>query len=133
MNTGKIYLTTGDGIKQINSTFITGGCPYIAPQKYITLDLLPPTTPTSLSPTNGSGICYVGDSLFLRSGATDSGVGITQYNYKIYTNANFTSPILNASTGGTSVNINASQLGTGYFSGTYYRSVQAIDGLGQTG
>lgn len=84
-------------------------------------------------PTNGSGICYVGDSLFSRSGAADSGVGITQYNYKIYSNASMTTLVLNGMTGNTLAYINASALGTGYFTGTYYRSVQAIDALGQTG
>jgi len=44
VNTGRIYLTTGDGLKQITSTFSSGGCDYIAPTKSITLDLLPPTT-----------------------------------------------------------------------------------------
>lgn len=44
-----------------------------------------------------------------------------------------TTLVLNGTTGNTSVYINASSFGTGYFSGTYYRSVQAIDGLGQTG
>jgi hypothetical protein len=75
----------------------------------------------------------VGESTFSWTGANDAGVGITTYNYKIYSNAAMTTSVLNGTTTGNAVSINASTLGTGYYSGTYYRSVQAIDGLGQTG
>jgi len=86
-----------------------------------------------MSPTNGSWICYIGDSNFSWSWSIDSGVGITQYNYKVYSNTGLTTTLLNGTTGNTSISINASIFGSGYFTGTYYRSVQAIDGLWQTG
>jgi len=52
--TGVIYLTTGEGAKQINTTFTANGCTYQAYPRQIMLDLLPPTTSTSMSPTNGN-------------------------------------------------------------------------------
>jgi len=133
VNTGKIYLTTGDGIKQINSSFTTGSCTYIAPQKYITLDLLPPTAPTLLSPIDGTGVCYAGNFNLSWIGAYDSGVGITSYQYNIAKNTSFTNIVLTGTATWTTASINPGQLGVGYFTGNFYREVAAIDGLWQTG
>lgn len=134
VNTGKIYLTTGDGQKQLSATFITGSCIQIASPKFITLDLLPPTNPTLLYPTNGTGICFLGTFTPSRTGAGDAGVGIAYYNYKIFNNTTFTgTTIINGTTTGTSVTLNANQLWTTSLTGNYYREVQAVDKLGQGG
>ena len=132
INTGTLTLTSGDGQKQITTTFTTGTCTSTS-LKRITLDLLAPTTPTLTYPVNGSGICYVGNFNFTRNAASDSGIWISTYNYKIANNPYFSAPIINSSTTWTTFSLNASQLGTGYFSGTYYWEVAAIDGLLQTG
>lgn len=137
INTWTFNLNINSGQAQITTIFSTWWiwmrtwCNYTVTNR-ITIDMLPPSAPTSMSPTSWNGICYVGSHTFSWSWAVDSGVWITQYNYKIYSGTNLTTPIINASTGWTSVNISASQLGTWYFSGSYYRSVQAIDGLGHT-
>lgn len=131
-NTGTLILTSGDGQKQITTTFSTGTCSATS-LKWITLDLLPPTTPTLTYPIGGSGICYVGNFNFTWNAAADSGIGVSTYNYKIASNPYFTSPIINGSTTWTTFSLNASQLGTWYFSGVYYREVAAVDGLLQTG
>lgn len=131
-NTGTLTISGNNGWQIINTTFTTWSCTRQAPAKWITIDTLPPSASTITSPWIGSGVCYVGAFDLSWTGAVDSWVGITSYNYKIYSDAGFASQIINASTTGTTVSLNANQLGTWYFSWTYYRSIEAIDGLNQT-
>ena len=131
--TGLIYpialpaTLTGINVRnRFYSTYQTWSCTYLDAGKRIYVDTLPPTPPTLLGPTNGTGVCA--SSLFQLSwaGAYDTGAGIASYTYKLYNSG----LVLSGSVWptATGAQINASLLPIG----SYSRVVITTDQLGHS-
>lgn len=95
-------------------------------QKVTSIDNILPSIPILLSPTSGTTLT-TGNVSLLRSGAIDTGAGISGYIYQVSTGVSFTTFTTSGSTTATGITLN------GLNSATYYRRVYAIDNAGNTG
>ncbi|MCX6824196.1 MAG: hypothetical protein NT085_03640 [candidate division SR1 bacterium] len=134
-------ISTGISLTGINtwnyfvSTYTTGLlCSYIDANKRVYVDTLPPTTPTILSPANGTNSCPSTPLNVTRSVSYDTGSQLgslpVNYRYEIYSNSGMTTTgfILSGTTTTTGAIIPVSLLPLG----TYYMRIVAIDMVGNT-
>ena len=90
-------------------------------------ETVPPSSPQLLAPSD-SWTAFSSRAInFARSGAVDTGAGISGYFYQVSTGAGFTDFFRSGFVSTTGV------LLTGFTNGTYYRHVYAIDHVGNTG
>ncbi|MCX6822567.1 MAG: leucine-rich repeat protein, partial [candidate division SR1 bacterium] len=89
-------------------------------------DTANPLTTFLLSPTSGQ-VLSTGNITLLRSGAVDTGSGISGYIYQVSTGTSFTTFVISGTKTTTGVGL------LGFTDGTYYRRAYAFDLAGNTG
>lgn len=94
-------------------------------QKIATIDRVPPSTPTLVSPSSGTIFATWAVSLTW-SVATDTWVGMWWYFYQVSTNTGFTSFVISGDKTTTGVSL------INFTDGTYYRRISAYDAGGIT-
>ena len=122
--TYSLALTPGDGTKTVYIAFWTG-TESITIIKSIILDTTAPTLPILTSPTNGAAA--TGAFNITRSWSSDTGVGLSGYQYFVATTGTLGVWVIKSwFTTSTTVAIANNELGT---NGTFYRYVKALDRL----
>lgn len=120
-----INLTPGDGVKNISALFTAWSLNPYSVAKQITLDTTDPIPPILTTPING--VAVTGNIVLSRSGASDAGAWLSQYNIEVATGQSFTNVIRNdwVSAPTNTVTIPTWTLGTW----VYYRRVVTNDNV----